>query len=80
VPSYPPVDASYCTPAKGRSPQRNGKGVGSLLAGLGLLTLAKLKGVLFLLKALPVGKLLITTGSMLAMVALEATRVFAWFQ
>jgi len=38
------------------------------------LALGKLKGLLVLLKALPAGKLLLTTGSMIAMVALEAVR------
>jgi Zn-dependent protease len=39
-----------------------------------LLALAKFKSLFVLLKALPAGKMLLTTGSMFAMVAFEATR------
>jgi Zn-dependent protease len=78
VSSLPP-SASYSTSPKGAPPQTNTKGIWSVLAGVGLLVLAKLKGLVILLKALPVGKLLITTGSMLAMVLLEATRGGAKF-
>lgn len=44
------------------------------LAALGALVLAKGKGLLLLLKALPAGKLLVTSLSMFAMVAVEAMR------
>jgi Zn-dependent protease len=47
---------------------------GTALAGLGLTILAKLKSVLVVVKALSFGKLLLTFGSMFAMIALEATR------
>ncbi len=70
----PPVAEPYSTPSNGGPPRSGSKGIGSVLVGVGLLILAKLKGVLILLKALPMGKLLLTTGSMFAMVALEATR------
>lgn len=62
---------------KGPTRERNhgsGKGLWGVLGGLGLLALTKLKGLLILLKALPVSKMLLTTGSMFAMIAVEAAR------
>jgi len=50
------------------------KGVLGIVSGILLLALGKLKGLLFLLKAVPAGKMLLTAGSMFAMIALEATR------
>lgn len=49
----------------------------SVLAGIALAALAKLKWFLVLLKGLSVGKLLLTFGSMFAMIILEATR-YGW--
>lgn len=54
------------------------RGLGAL-AALGLALLAKGKVLLGLLKALPAGKLLLTTASMLAMVAFETQRTGVWF-
>jgi Zn-dependent protease len=54
------------------------KGIGWLLAGI-LLLAAKGKSLLFLFKALPAGKLLLTSGSMIAMIAFEAQRSGWWF-
>src|SRR6185436_7966587 len=45
-------------------PRQSRKGMWGTLATFGLFILAKLKGVLLLLKALPAAKLLLTTGSM----------------
>jgi Zn-dependent protease len=52
--------------------------MGWLLGGLALLVM-KGKSLLFLLKALPAGKLLLTSGSMIAMIAFEAQRSGWWF-
>ena len=49
------------------------------LAALGLAAAAKGKFLLGLLKALPAGKLLLTTFSMLTMVAFESMRTGVWF-
>src|SRR5262245_46672082 len=59
-------------------PPAKKKGAG-VLGALLLLALAKGKSLLLLLKALPVGKLLLTSGSMIAMIALEAQRSGVWF-
>jgi hypothetical protein len=61
-------------PAPNPPPKR---GNGSIFAALGALVvavLAKSKGILLALKGLSAGKLLLTFGSMLAMVAFEAQR------
>jgi len=55
-----------------------GSFIGLIVAGV-LFVLAKGKSALLLLKALPAGKLLLTTGSMLAMVWFEALRSGVWF-
>jgi Zn-dependent protease len=52
--------------------------LGWILAGL-LLLASKAKGLLVLLKALPFTKVLLTGGSMFAMVAFEAQRMGWWF-
>jgi Zn-dependent protease len=74
VSTSPPVANPYSAPSNGGPQRRGSRSIGGVIAGIGLLILAKLKTALILLKALPLGKLLITTGSMFAMVALEATR------
>jgi Zn-dependent protease len=54
------------------------KGAGTIAAGAGFLLL-KGKSLLLLLKALPAGKFLLTSLSMLAMVWFEAQRAGIWF-
>ena len=57
-------------------PQRRGLGAaGAVLLAL----LAKGKGLLLLLKGLPLAKLLLTSASMFAMIAFEARRSGVWF-
>jgi Zn-dependent protease len=60
-----------------KAPQKRG-GLGAVGAVL-LALLAKGKGVLLALKALPFAKLLLTSASMFAMIALEAQRSGIWF-
>jgi Zn-dependent protease len=67
--SVPPSAAAR--PAKSR-------GLGALAAA-GVFLAAKGKAALGLVKVLPAGKLLLTTGSMLAMVAFESFRSGLWF-
>jgi Zn-dependent protease len=68
--------ATQATAAHRAPPQRRGLGaIGALVLGL----LAKGKSLLFMLKALPVFKLLLTSASMIAMVAFEAQRTGIWF-
>jgi Zn-dependent protease len=59
-------------------PPARGRGLG-WLATAGFVVLAKGKWLLGLVKVLPAGKLLLTTGSMLAMVAFESMRSGIWF-
>jgi Zn-dependent protease len=65
------------TGAPARPPSR-GRNLG-LLAALGLFVVTKGKWLLGLAKVLPAGKLLLTTGSMLAMIAFESVRSGIWF-
>jgi Zn-dependent protease len=65
--SVPP--SAVARPARGRG----------LLAAAGLFIAAKAKMLLALVKVLPAGKLLLTTGSMLAMIAFESVRSGIWF-
>jgi Zn-dependent protease len=63
-------------PAQPGGRKRGGLGVVSALL---LTALAKAKWLLIGLKALPIGKLLLTSASMIAMVAFEAARSGVWF-
>ncbi|MGC4069121.1 MAG: site-2 protease family protein [Polyangiaceae bacterium] len=56
------------------TPPRSERGLLGLLGGLSIFALSKLKALLLLLKALPAGKVLLTSGSMLLMVLVEARR------
>jgi Zn-dependent protease len=67
--SVPP--AGVVRPARGR-------GLG-WLAAAAFFVLAKGKWLLGLVKVLPAGKLLLTTGSMIAMIAFESVRSGIWF-
>jgi Zn-dependent protease len=58
-------------------PRGNGRGAAAAIGAGVLAVLAKLKGGLFLLKGLKLGKLLLTMGSMFAMVWFEAVR-YGW--
>lgn len=60
-------------------PPVRSRGTLGILLALGALVLTKGKSLLLLLKALPAGKLFLTTGSMLAMVWFEAMRSGIWF-
>lgn len=62
----------------GTPPQRR-SGLWSALAVGGALLLSKGKALLLALKALKFGKLLLTFGSMFAMIAFEATRYGWWY-
>jgi Zn-dependent protease len=64
--------------AESRAEPTKNKGVGALGALL-LVLLAKGKSLLVLLKAVPLGKFLLTSFSMLAMIAFEAQRSGVWF-
>jgi Zn-dependent protease len=64
-------------PVPASAPPKRG-GLGAAGAVL-LAVLAKGKGLLLLLKGLPLAKLLLTTASMFAMIALEARRSGVWF-
>lgn len=61
-----------------RSARSGGKSKGALLAGAAFL-LMKAKSLLVLVKALPAAKFLVTSLSMIAMVAFEAQRSGVWF-
>ena len=61
-------------PAPNPQPKRGSGSVIAALAAVGLAVLAKSKAILLALKGLSAGKLLLTFGSMLAMVAFEAQR------
>jgi Zn-dependent protease len=63
-------------PAQPGGRKRGGLGVVSALL---LTALAKAKWLLIGLKALPIGKVLLTSASMIAMVAFEAARSGVWF-
>ena len=77
LPAEPALAAAE--PARPSSPARaSSKGFGAIAAGLVFL-LMKGKSLLLLLKALPAGKLLLTSLSMLAMVWFEAQRSGIWF-
>lgn len=70
------------TPGGGAPPPAPGrKRVGGLstLGMIGLAVLSKAKGLLLLLQGLKFGKLLITFGSMFAMIAFEASRYGLWY-
>jgi Zn-dependent protease len=79
VPSGVSVGAaqSVSAPASRRA-RRTPKGLGAIATLVGF-ALLKAKSLLLLLKALPAGKFLLTSLSMLAMVAFEAQRSGIWF-
>ena len=64
--------------APGPAPKRSRAPAIAAAAAIGVAILAKSKGILLALKGLSAGKLLLTFGSMLAMVALEA-QLFGWW-
>ena len=61
-------------PATSTPPKRGNGSILAALAAVGVAVLAKSKAILFALKGLSAGKLLLTFGSMVAMVAFEAQR------
>jgi Zn-dependent protease len=71
LPAGPPTE-----PVAPEPPRRKGTSKSVLAAGA-MAVLAKAKGLLLLLKALPAAKLLLTMGSMFVMIAVEATR-YGW--
>lgn len=70
----PNPSSSERRPSTEPQPESTNRGAWGIVGAGLLLLLAKGKSLLILLKALPFGKLLLSTGSMCAMVALEATR------
>jgi Zn-dependent protease len=62
------------SPPSNSAPKRGNSSVFAGLAAVGVALLAKSKGLLLALKGLSAGKLLLTVGSMLAMVLFEAQR------
>lgn len=82
-PPEPPSEAIVPAP-EGREPRpaavpKRARGLFSTLSMIGLAVLSKAKGFLLLLQGLKLGKLLITFGSMFAMIALEASRYGLWY-
>jgi Zn-dependent protease len=71
LPASPPTE-----PVAPEPPRRRGTSKSVLAAGA-MAILAKAKGLLLLLKGLPAAKLLLTTGSMFVMIAVEAMR-YGW--
>jgi Zn-dependent protease len=78
LPLGAPALSPVSRPPASRRSLPAGKGLGPIAAGLAFLAL-KGKSLLVLLKALPAGKFLLTSLSMLAMVWFEAQRSGIWF-
>lgn len=70
-------DASHDAREHAPAPEPRKAGSRSMLAGAAMAMLAKFKWLLVLLQGLKFGKLLLTFGSMFAMIAFEATR-YGW--
>jgi Zn-dependent protease len=75
---HPAALPAGAEPAGPVEPRKARKGGSALVAALSFLLL-KAKSLLVLLKALPAAKLLLTSASMIAMVAFEAQRSGWWF-